>query len=161
MLKTIKIIPKSLSVRISLMAVLAIAVLLSAALFTMLHYARKTVKEEALQKADQTLEGTVRQIDNILLSVEQSAGNIYWDMLSHLDQPERMELYSRKVVETNPNIVGCAILNPIILRRMGNIFKSMFTGWTPVGLRFPIHLSSSLLPLVTFHIRNSLGTMSV
>jgi len=125
MLKTIKIIPKSLSVRISLMAVLAIAVLLSAALFTMLHYARKTVKEEALQKADQTLEGTVRQIDNILLSVEQSAGNIYWDMLSHLDQPERMELYSRKVVETNPNIVGCAVaFEPYYYKAYGEYFMS-------------------------------------
>ena len=109
MLKTVNIIPKSLSVRISLMAVLAIAVLLSAALFIMLHFARKTVKEEALQKAEQTLEGTVQQIDNILLSVEQSAGNIYWDMLFHMNQPERVELYCRKVVETNPNVVGCAI----------------------------------------------------
>ena len=107
------------------MAVLAIAVLLSAALFTMLHYARKTVKEEALQKADQTLEGTVRQIDNILLSVEQSAGNIYWDMLFHLDQPERMELYSRKVVETNPNIVGCAVaFEPYYYKAHGEYFIS-------------------------------------
>ena len=123
MLKTIKIIPKSLSVRISLMAVLAIATLLSAALFIMLHFVRKTVKEEALQKANQTLEGTVRQIDNILLSAEQSAGNIYWDMLFHLNQPERMQLYSRKVVETNPNIVGCAIaFEPYYYKEHGEYF---------------------------------------
>ena len=124
MLKTINIIPKSLSVRISLMAVLAIAVLLSAALFIMLHFARKTVKEEALRKAEQTLDGTVQQIDNILLSVEQSAGNIYWDMLFHLRESERMETYCRTVVETNPHIVGCAIsFEPYYFKAHGEYFQ--------------------------------------
>ena len=85
----------------------------------MLHFARKIVKEEALLKAEKTLEGTVQQIDNILLSVEQSAGNIYWDLLLHLGESERMETYCRKVVETNPHIVGCAIsFEPFYLFRL-------------------------------------------
>ena len=98
-----------LSIRISLMVVFSTALLLSVALFIMFRYARKAMREEALQKAEQTLEATVQHIDNVLLSVEQSAGNVYADMLNHLNQPERMFVYSRKLVETNAHIAGCAI----------------------------------------------------
>lgn len=102
-------IARSLSVRLSLMIVFSIAMLLMAILFVMFYYSRKSVKEEALQKASQSLEGTVQHIDNILLSVEQAAGNMYWPLLEHLDKPERMHAYSRQLVESNPYIIGCAI----------------------------------------------------
>ena len=63
-----------------------------------------------MHDAEQTLEGTVQHIDNILLSVEQTAGNVYWDLVANLDQPDRMEDYCRRVMECNPYIVGCAIV---------------------------------------------------
>lgn len=103
------LITKNLSIRISMMVVCAAALLLTAALFVMFRYSRKAVKKETLQKAEQTLEATVQQVDNILLSVEQSTGNLYWNLINHLDDPDRMFVYSRKAVETNPYIVGCAI----------------------------------------------------
>ena len=109
MLRLTKFIAKTLSVRLSLMIVFSIAMLLMAVLFVMFHYSRKSVKEEALQKASQSLNGTVQHIDNILLSVEQAAGNMYWPLLQHLNQPERMHAYSRQIVESNPYIIGCAI----------------------------------------------------
>ena len=109
MLRLTKYIAKTLSVRLSLMIVFSIAMLLMAVLFVMFHYSRKSVKEEALQKASQSLNGTVQHIDNILLSVEQAAGNMYWPLLQHLNQPERMHAYSRQLVESNPYIIGCAI----------------------------------------------------
>ena len=109
MLKLPKIITRILSVRLSLMVVCEIALLLLVSLGVMFHYSRQALKEEARLNAEQTLEGTVQHIDNILLSMEQSAGNIYWDLLAHLDEPERMYTYSRRLVECNPYIVGCAI----------------------------------------------------
>ena len=105
----IHLIPKSLSTRISLMVVSAIALLLSTALFVMFAYSRKVMKEEATQNAQQTLEAAVVEVDNVLLNVEQQAGNIYADMMMHLAQPDRMIIYSRKIVEGNPNVAGCAI----------------------------------------------------
>lgn len=118
-------IPNKLSARLSLMVVIAIATLLMAALFTMFIISRQTVKEEAMQKAEQSLEGVVQHIDNILLSVEQSAGNIYWDMIYHLDKPDMMSVYSRKLVETNPYIVGCAIaLEPNYYKDRGELFMA-------------------------------------
>jgi len=95
--------------RLSLTIVSAITILLAAAISIMLYYSRQSVKNESLRNASQTLEATVEQIDNILLSVEQTTGNMYWDLLKHLDQPDRMQLYCRKMIETNPHIIGCAI----------------------------------------------------
>lgn len=109
MLRVPKIITRTLSVRLSLIVVSLMAILLMATLAVMLHSSRKAVKEEALLKASQTLEEAVLCIDNILLSVEQTAGNIYFGMLGHLDNPEMIHAYSRKAVESNPCVAGCAI----------------------------------------------------
>ena len=109
MLKIPKIITRTLSVHLSCMVVFAIAILLTSSLAVMFVFARQTVRGEALQNAEQTLAGTLQHIDNILLSVEQSAGNIYWDVLPHVNEPEKMEDYCRRLVQCNPYIVGCAI----------------------------------------------------
>ena len=109
MIKLPRIITKTLSVRLSLMVVLATALLLSLSLAVVFYFSRKALKEEALENAAQTLEGTVQNIDNILLSVEQTVGNVYWEMLPHIDNPERMQMYSRKIVECNPYIIDCSI----------------------------------------------------
>lgn len=101
---------QNLSLRLNLMVVCEIALLLLAALLVMFYFSRKALKDEAMHHAEKTLEGTVQHIDNILLSIEQSAGNVYWELLAHLNEPERMYAYSRKVVEGNPYIVGCAIV---------------------------------------------------
>ena len=75
----------------------------------MLYHSRKAMKEEALRNAEITLEATVQHIDNIVLSVEQATGNIYLSLLPYLDQPEMVVTYCRRLVEANPQIVGCAI----------------------------------------------------
>lgn len=125
MIKPVKFITKTLSVRISLKVVSAVATLLAVALFIMFHFSRKAIKAEARQKAEETLEGVVRQVDNVLLSVEQSAGNIYWDLLTHLNESERMFLYSRKMVETNPYVAGCAIaFEPYYYQEHGQYFMA-------------------------------------
>jgi methyl-accepting chemotaxis protein/sigma-B regulation protein RsbU (phosphoserine phosphatase) len=92
------------------MVLVPLATLLMLALLIMFGYSRKAVKEEALQKAAQTLEATVQHIDNILLSVEQSTGNIYWKMLNYLNQPDKTKEYCRKLVEGNPYVVDCHLV---------------------------------------------------
>lgn len=85
------------------------AILLMASMAVMLHYSRKALKQEALEKASVTLEGTAQRIDNILLSVEQATGNIYMTINSELDDSDAMFTYSRRLVESSPYIQGCAI----------------------------------------------------
>lgn len=103
-----RFITKTLSVRLSLTVVFAMAVLICS-LTVMLHFSRKAIKEEALQKAMQTLEGTAQRIDNIMLSIEQATGNQYFSLLPHLDDSAKVSAYSRKLVESNRYIDGCAI----------------------------------------------------
>lgn len=73
------------------------------------YFSHKVLREEGVRNAEQTLEGTMQHIDNILLSVEQATGNIYYDLIQHLDDPDRMYTYSRELVLSNPYIDGCAI----------------------------------------------------
>ena len=94
-----------LNIQIAAETLLLLAVTLS----ILAYFSHKVLHQEALRNMEQKLEGTVQDIDNILLSVEQSAGNVYFDLVEHLDNPDRMYTYSRKLVESNANIVGCAI----------------------------------------------------
>ena len=76
-----------------------LTLLLALTLGAMFYVAHKALRKEAMNDAEQTLESTAQSIDNILLAVEQSAGNIYFDMIAHLDNPERMrasQLLSRQ-----------------------------------------------------------------
>ena len=109
MLHVPKIINKSLSTRLSLMVMLAMSFLLLASVICMLYFSRKAVKEEALLNATQSIDGTIARIDNILLSAEQTAGNFYFMMYPHLNEPEKMYKFSRELVESNPFVIGCAI----------------------------------------------------
>ena len=76
----------------------------------MFSFSHRVLKKEAVNGAWQTLDVTVLQIDNILQSVEETTENVYEDLRQHLNQPERMYTYSRRIVECNPFIDGCAIV---------------------------------------------------
>ena len=99
-----KDIGKTLSFRLSLRVIAALAILLVVALFIMFSFSRKALKEEAIHDASQTLDATVSRIDNVLLDVEQSTGNVYFKMMSYIHQPEKMEVYAQRLVDDNPYI---------------------------------------------------------
>ena len=109
MTKLTNFIKGRLSVKISLMAVSAMAVLLIASLVVMLLYSRKKVREETLARVTLTLDATVQNIDNILLSVEQATGNVYYSLPSRINNPEALELFRRKLIDSNPYVADCTI----------------------------------------------------
>lgn len=116
------------------MVVLSIAVLLTVSMCIMLYYSRMAMKDEAFHNASQTLEGTVKHIDNILLCVEQATGNIYWNMLQHLDNAERMTVYCRELLETTPYISGVAIaMEPYYYKERGEYFMTYVHRLAPSG----------------------------
>ena len=98
-------ITKTLSFRLSLKVIGALAILLVLALFIMFTFSRKALREEAVRDASQTLDATVNRIDNVLLDVEQATGNIYWKMMSHMRQREKMEVYAKRLVDDNPYVI--------------------------------------------------------
>ena len=71
-------IKSDLPLRISLMIVFAMALLLTVTLLVMLHSSRNSMKDDALNRATYTLDRATNNIDNILLSVEETVGNIYF-----------------------------------------------------------------------------------
>ena len=109
MQKIIKKIFSAPSIKLNTLVVLEVVILLLVSLGGLFYYTRKALVEEAKKDAEQRLEGTVQQVDNILLSIEQMAGNFYYEIIEHLDQPERMSTYARRLVENNPNVTGCVI----------------------------------------------------
>lgn len=123
MQKMIRKIFSAPSIRLSSLVVLEIVTLLIVSLGGLLYFTRKALVEESKMDAELRLEGTVQQVDNMLLSIEQSMGNIYHALLDHLDQPDRMQDYCRRLLESNPNINGCVIaFKPDYYPDRGNFF---------------------------------------
>lgn len=86
-----------------------VVILLLVSLGTLLFFTRKALVMEKKKDADQRLEGTVQHVDNVLLSIEQTTGNFYYELTAYLDKPERMKDYCRRLVECNDYIFGSAI----------------------------------------------------
>ena len=95
----------TLSFRLSLRVIAALAILLVVALFIMFFFSRRALRQEAISNAAQTLEATVAHIDNILLDVEQATGNVYFKMLPYYRQPEKLQAYAQRLVDVNPYVV--------------------------------------------------------
>ena len=85
------------------------SVLFVTALFIMFHHARRSIYNEAMEKARQTLRTTEFRIDNTLAEVETATRSMRWTIEKRLDQPEIMDSLCRQLVATNPHIQGCAI----------------------------------------------------
>ena len=83
--------------------------LLAITLGILAYFSQRALRHEAELDAEQVLEGTVQDIDNVLYGVELSTNNVYYELQDHLNDPERMFTYAQKLVESNPNIEGCAI----------------------------------------------------
>lgn len=100
---------KSNRYKLNLQVFGGIVLLLALTLGAMAYISHRELRGEAMRDAELTLEGTVQDIDNILLSVEQSAGNMCYDLLNYVDDSSRVYTYCREMVKSNPNVVGCAI----------------------------------------------------
>lgn len=100
---------RHLSLRLSVRVVAAMNILLMATLLVMFFVSRRSMKADALNRASQTLEGAMVKVDNILLSVEETMGNLYFHMQPQLHNPDSVKVYCQKIVETNPYVTGCTI----------------------------------------------------
>lgn len=105
----ISYIKKTLSARLTLWVVSFSIVLFISSLFIIFHFSKQALKEEATQNVTETLEGTILHIDNTLHQVENATRNMLQKVEQHLDEPDAMQLYSRKIIENNTNISACAI----------------------------------------------------
>lgn len=97
------------SIKLKSLVMIEVVLLLLVSLGTLFFFTRKALVMETKKDANQRLEGTVQHVDNVLLSIEQTTGNFYFELTAHLDNPERMKDYCRRLVECNDYIFGSAI----------------------------------------------------
>ena len=121
----LKYIRQSLSTRLSLWIVLFATIIFLAALSYLFYESRKAVKDEAMNRATQVLDNTVLRVTDILHSVEVATNNTDWLPTRHLDAPDSMFVYSRRILENNPDLNGCSIaFEPYYFKDRGKYFSA-------------------------------------
>lgn len=120
-----KVIHRTLSAKLSFWVLAIVSMLFVVTLSVMFYYAREAIRKEAMDEARQALESTALNIDNTLKKVEVAVTNMQWNVENHLDEPERMMVYTRKIVETMPDITGCAIaFEPDFYPKKGRLYMA-------------------------------------
>jgi len=116
---------KSLSTRLSLLVVLFSAAILVAALVFLFGMSSQAIRQEAINRASQSLESTALRVHGILDRVEVATANTEWLITRHLDGPDSMFVYSRRILENNPDLNGCSIaFEPDYFEEKGRWFSA-------------------------------------
>lgn len=100
---------RRLSVTLSLWVVLFVVAIFVVVLFLFYTFSKAAVIDEAMEKAEKTLDITLLRIEKVLNEVVTAEENMSWLVLSHLDTPDSMFTYSKEILMNNPNAVGCSI----------------------------------------------------
>ena len=116
---------RSLSMRLSLLVALIVTAIFVAAFSLMFSETREVVRDEAMGKANKTLESTVLHIDNTMHRVEVAANNMLYNIEHNLDSPDTMLYLSRRILIDNPELTGCSIsFDPFYYKSKGRYFSA-------------------------------------
>ena len=115
---------RSLSTKISLWVVLFAGLIFIAAHAVFFNESRVAVRQEAINHATQVLGNTVERVNTILTEVKVATDNTDWLITRHLDGPDSMFVYTRRILLNNPNLNGCAIsFEPFYFKEKGLYFS--------------------------------------
>ena len=109
MKKYVDPIRRSLPAKLSLLIAILAAAIFLVSLGFMFAQSQRSVHQEAINRAEQVLDNTVLRVTNILEHVQVATDNIDWLIPRHLDAPDSMRVYSRRILENNPELNGCSI----------------------------------------------------
>lgn len=109
MKKLFQYISRSISRKLSLWIVLFAALIFNVALGFMFTQSLSAVREEAISRASKELDNTVLRVSSIIDLVETATNNTDWLIVRHLDGPDSMFVYSRRILQNNPDLNGCSI----------------------------------------------------
>ena len=116
---------QSLSTRLSLWIVLFAAIVLIGCIGYMFAESRQAIRQEAINRATQILENTSQRVNTILERVEVATNNTDWLITRHLDAPDSMFVYSRRILQNNPDLNGCSIaFEPYYFQSRGRYFSA-------------------------------------
>jgi len=125
MKRLFRFIRQSLTAKITIWIAMLTGLIFLASLGFMFSQAQKSVKKEAINRAEQILENTVLRITAILDHVVVATDNTDWLINRHLDGPDSMYVYSRRILENNPDLNGCSIsFEPYYFPQKGKYFSA-------------------------------------
>ena len=123
--RILSFVKRSLATRMSLLTVFFAAIILIAALGYLFNVSRQAIRKEAVDRATNQLDNTVLRVTNILERVEVATSNTAWLINRHLDSPDIMFEYSRRILENNPDLNGCSIaFEPYFFPGRGRYFSA-------------------------------------
>ena len=123
--KILGYIRKKLSVRVSLWVVMFAAIIFIAALGFLFYQSRDAVRQEAISHATQILDKTSLRVEGILNRVEVAANMTVWLVQRHPDKADSMFVYSRGVLQNNPDFYNCSIaFEPYYFKDRGRYFSA-------------------------------------
>ena len=105
----VRVIKKSFSLRLSLYILLVTSTIFLLAFWIYFGQARRSVREEAVERAQVKLDNTILQIDKVLGEVEIAVKNMSWLVADKLDYPDYMYALTQQILRSNPHVVGSAI----------------------------------------------------
>ena len=116
---------RKLSVRVSLWVVMFAAIIFIAALGFLFYQSRDAVRQEAISHAMQILDKTSLRVEGILNRVEVAANMTVWLVQRHPDKADSMFVYSRGVLQNNPDFYNCSIaFEPYYFKDRGRYFSA-------------------------------------
>ena len=115
----------SLTRRLSLWIVMFAAAIFIISVGYMFSESREAVRKEAISHATEVLNSTALRVNNIMENVEVATRNIDWLVGRHLDAPDSMFVYSRRILVNNPYLDGCSIaFEPYYFKEKGQYFSA-------------------------------------
>ena len=116
---------RKLSVRVSLWVVFFAAIIFNVALGFLFYQARETVRQEAVSRATTILDKTSLRVEGILNRVEVASDMTKWLVLRHPDKADSMFVYSRSMLQNNPDFYNCSIaFEPYYFKDKGRYFSA-------------------------------------
>ncbi len=114
---------QSLSLKLSLMLLFFTVVLFVVSLGSLTVMSRRQIRQDAIDGAFHRLENTSLRLMGFVNEVETAARNMKGTVERHMN-PDSFFVYSRRVVELNPDINGCSITaEPYYFKEMGKYFS--------------------------------------
>lgn len=116
---------ESLARRLSLWITMMAALIFIVALGYMFSESRKAVRNESIAHATELLNSTALRVNAMLEKVKIATDNIDWLVARHLDGPDSMFVYSRRILINNPDLKGCSIsFEPYYFKEKGQYFSA-------------------------------------
>ena len=120
----IRNIRQSLSHKLSFSILLLAVVIFGGSMGFQFLHSQRIIRHQAETRAESILNTTSMRLSQYLDEVETATANFEWLILKNM-HPDSLLLYSRRIVEENPNITGCSITSePYYFKEFGRYFSA-------------------------------------